>query len=86
MIRGLIPPAHGEREGKAAFVGWGAAHLRGWLSCVCVCVFFFFLGPVSYQSGRKSISAKAEMANFCALIPKNLRPKATNINADRKSS
>jgi hypothetical protein len=26
------------------------------------------------------------MANFCALIPKNLRPKATNITAGDKSS
>jgi hypothetical protein len=51
MIRGLIPPAHGEREGKAALVGWDAAHLSSLVVGCCVCVCFFF---VSYLSGRES--------------------------------
>jgi hypothetical protein len=54
---------HGEREGKAAFVGRDAAHHLSGLLCVvsvsvsvCVCVcFFFFFWPASYLSGRKSI-------------------------------
>ena len=69
MIRGLIPPAHGEREGKAAFVGWDAAHLCGWLSCVCVCVCVFF-GPVSYLSGRKSIQPKLKWPIFASSLQK----------------
>jgi hypothetical protein len=58
---------HGEREGKAAFVGLGAAHLVSCrVMCVCVCVFFFFFffWPLSYLSG------KAEMANFWASFHK----------------
>ncbi len=42
-IWGLIPPAHGEREGKAAFVGWDAAHLV--VGC-CVCVLGVFFLPL----------------------------------------
>ena len=63
---------HGRREGEAAFVGWGSAHLVGcrvMCLCVCVCVcvcvcFFFFFGPVRYLSGRKSIQPKLKWPIF----------------------
>ncbi len=43
---------HGRREGEAAFVGWGSAHLVGCrvmclCVCVCVCVWFFFSGRLA---------------------------------------
>ena len=68
MIRGHISPAHDEREGKAALVGWDTAHLVG---CrVCVCVFFFGGGPVSYLSGRKSIQPKLKWPIFAPSFQK----------------
>ena len=61
---------HGEREGEAAFVGGGSAHLCGWLLCVCVCVcvcVFFFFWPLSYLSGRES---KLKWPIFASSFPK----------------
>jgi hypothetical protein len=51
MIWGLIPPAHGEREGKAALVGGDTAHL---VAGCCVCVLGVFFALLSYLSGRES--------------------------------
>ena len=61
---------HGRREGEAAFVGWGSAHLVGCcVMCLCVCVCFFF-GPVSYLSGRKSIQPKLKWPIFAPSFQK----------------
>jgi hypothetical protein len=73
MIWGLIPPAHGEREGKAALVGWDTAHLVGCPVCLCVCVcvcFFFFFLPVRYLSGRKPIQPKLKWPIFAPTFQK----------------
>jgi hypothetical protein len=75
-----------ERE-RAKPLWYGGTWLILLIDVCGVCVFFFFFFLLSsYVSGRKSISAKAEMANFCASITQNWRPKATNINAGRKPS
>ena len=55
---------HGEREGKAALVGWDTAHLVGCRVFVCVCVWVFFFWPVRYLSGRKSIQPKLKWPIF----------------------
>jgi hypothetical protein len=49
-------------EGRAE-----AAHF-GWLLCLCLVFCDVFEWTFSYRRGRKLISAKSKMANFCAFI------------------